>query len=148
MPRNWIAVPDVLPWLTSPPYFVAPTDVSCLRSDLRDAGFKVFEADADHCTDERSLLIALGDALLFPDYYGANWAAFDDCIGDLLREGAGRTALIVSGVDALLGADMHAFVRSVHLLSDAVTDVERANSDDFQFEVFFVGELPLKNGVS
>lgn len=147
MPRDWIAVSEVVPWLNSPPYFVAPTDLSRLRSELRNAGFKVFEADADHCTDERSLLVALGDALPFPDYYGANWAAFDDCIGDLLREGAGPTALIVSGVDALLGADMHAFVRSVHLLSDVVTDVERANSDDFQFEVFFVGELALENGV-
>lgn len=144
MASTWISVREVLPWLPLPPHFVTPTDVSRLRSGLRDAGFKVFEADAERCTDERSLLVALGDALPFPDYYGANWAAFDDCISDLVREDAGPTALVVVGLDALLRSNLHAFVRSVHLLLDVVTDVERIGSAGFQFEVFLVGEFGAK----
>lgn len=141
MASTWIPVREVLPWLPLPPYFVTSADLPRLRSGLRDAGFNVFEADAELCTDERSLLVALGDALPFPDYYGANWAAFDDCISDLVREDAGPTALLVVGLDALLRSNPHAFARSVHLLLDVVTDVERIGSAGFQFEVFVVSEL-------
>ena len=141
MSKSWMAVRDLMPWLPLPPYLVSQRDLPRLRSGLREHDFKIFEADADQCSDERSLLVALGDALPFPDYYGANWAAFDDCIGDMLREDAGPTAVLVVGADALLTADVHAFVRSVHLLSEVVADVERAASDGFQFEVFFVGDF-------
>lgn len=144
MSESWVAVREVMPWLPLPPYLVVSRDLPRLRSDLGASGFKVFEASAEQCRDERSLLTALGDALSFPDYYGANWAAFDDCIGDMLREHAGRTAVVVVGADALLKADVHAFARSVHLLSEVVTDVEQAASDGFQFEVFFVGDFSLK----
>jgi hypothetical protein len=141
MPTPWKSVRDIAPWLPQPPYLVEKQDLSRLRSALRDHGFKVFEADADRCTDERSLLAALGSALPFPDYYGANWAAFDDCIGDMLREEAGATAVIVVGADSFLKASLHAFVRAVHLLSDVVVDVERAGSGGFQLEIFFVGDF-------
>lgn len=137
---------EVIPWLPLPPYLVPSQDLHRLRSELRDHGFKVFEADAEHCTDERSLLTALGDALPFPDYYGKNWAAFDDCIGDMLRENAGPIAVVVVDADALMRADLHAFVRSVHLLSDVVAEVERAASDGFQFEAFFLGDFPAAIG--
>jgi hypothetical protein len=141
MATPWKPVRDIAPWLPQPPYLVEKQDLSRLRSALRDLGFKVFEADADRCTDERSLLAALGSALPFPDYYGANWAAFDDCIGDMLREEMGATAVIVVGADSLLKASLHAFVRAVHLLSDVVLDVERAGSGGFQLEIFFVGDF-------
>ena len=148
MSKPWKAVRDLVPWLPQPPYLVGTQDLSRLRSGLRNNGFKVFEADAERCTDERSLLAALGDALPFPDYYGANWAAFDDCIGDMLREEAAPTAVLVVGAEVLLKANLHAFVRSVHLLSDVVTDVQRASSSGFQFEVFFVGQFSHQVGGS
>jgi hypothetical protein len=141
MASTWISIREVLSWLPQAPSFVSSADVPRLRAGLRDAGFKLFEADVELCTDERSLLVALGDALPFADYYGANWAAFEDCISDLLREAAGPTALLVVGVDDLLRSNLHAFVRSVHLLLDVVADVERISPAGFQFEVFFVGEF-------
>ncbi|HNA30183.1 MAG TPA: barstar family protein [Thiobacillaceae bacterium] len=33
--------------------------------------------------DKASLLAALGRALDFPDYYGGNWDALEECLGDL-----------------------------------------------------------------
>lgn len=140
---NGIAVREVVPWLPLPPYLIRPVDVDRLRDKLRDAGFKVFIADAETCVDERALLLAIGDALGFPDYYGANWAAFEDSLGDLMRDGAGYVALVVIGVETLMRSDLHAFVRSVHLLLDAVAEVERAQPVNFQFEVFLVGEFAV-----
>jgi hypothetical protein len=86
MSMTWVAVRELLPWLPPPPYLVPTLELHRLRSDLRAHGFNVFEADAGKCSDERGLLTALGDALPFPDYYGRNWAASDDCVGDMLRE--------------------------------------------------------------
>jgi len=137
---TWIPVREAIPWLPLPPYLVDSDDQWLLRDRLRDLGFQVFEADVAACTDERCVLVALGDALGFPDYYGANWAAFEDCVGDMVREGAGTIALLVNGCDTLHDSDLRAFVRSVHLLSDVVAEVERVRSRAFQLEFFFLGE--------
>lgn len=139
--EKWIAVREAVPWLPPPPYLVDAGQAAKLRNELRRAGFKVFEADAGARTDERGLLLAIGDALAFPDYYGANWAAFEDCLGDLLRDDAGHVALLIVGADTLMRTDLHTFVRAVHLLQDAVSEVERAQPGHFQFEVFHVGEF-------
>jgi hypothetical protein len=140
----WIAAQEAVPWLSLPPYFVAESQRSRLRDALHEAGFEVFEADAKSSSTERQLLLSVGDALAFPDYYGANWAAFDDCLGDLLRADAGSVALVIVGIDTLMRSDPHAFVRCVHLLLDAVAEVERAAAG-FQFEVFFVGEFTVSS---
>jgi RNAse (barnase) inhibitor barstar len=34
-------------------------------------------------TDKGGLLVALGWALEFPDYYGANWDALEECLADM-----------------------------------------------------------------
>jgi hypothetical protein len=140
----WISVREVAPWLPQAPYFVTESQRSGLRNALRQAGFEIFEADANASSTERELLRSVGDALAFPDYYGANWAAFEDCLGDLLRSDVGRVGLVLVGVDNLMRSDPHAFVRCVHFLLDAVAEVERASAA-FQFEVFFVGDFTVES---
>jgi len=39
--------------------------------------------DGRHLGDKASLLAALGQVLNFPDYYGHNWDALDECLADL-----------------------------------------------------------------
>jgi RNAse (barnase) inhibitor barstar len=39
--------------------------------------------DAAHLTNRSDLLDVLGLVLHFPDYYGRNWDAFEECLGDL-----------------------------------------------------------------
>ena len=39
--------------------------------------------DGRQLGDKASLLAALGQALHFPDYYGGNWDALDECLADL-----------------------------------------------------------------
>lgn len=138
---SWIAVRQVIPWLPAAPYLVAPSDLANLVALLRPAGFAVFEADVESCKDERGLLAQLGDALGFPEYYGVNWGAFEDCLGGLLEENRQRMAVILTGVDTLVRADLHAFVRTVHLLQSYVTEVERRTGGRVQFEVFFVTDF-------
>jgi hypothetical protein len=128
----------LLPWLPQPPYLIEQGEGFRLRADVRAAGFEVAQADASEARSERDLLEAIGGGLGFPDYFRPNWDAFDDCLGDLMREPAPPTVILIEESDHLLRVDPHAFVRAAHLLSDVVTVVERERGD-FRLEVFFLG---------
>ncbi len=39
--------------------------------------------DGRGLADKQRLLVAVGRALDLPDYYGANWDALEECLGDL-----------------------------------------------------------------
>ncbi len=56
--------------------------------------------DALRLQDKATLLAELGRALDFPDYYGANWDALEECLADLSwHEGAVR--LLITHADTL-----------------------------------------------
>jgi RNAse (barnase) inhibitor barstar len=86
--------------------------------------------------DERGLLEALGKALRFPGYFGGNWDAFTDCMGDIANEGV-PLALLWIDADTFLSRDLHSFVRAVHALLSVARDLDTVE-DGFQFEIFFV----------
>ncbi len=50
--------------------------------------------------DKDALLTALGAALHFPDYYGANWDALEECLGDLSWQ-VGPLSLLITHADSL-----------------------------------------------
>lgn len=77
--------------------------------------------------DKREVLIRMGEAFGFPDYYGANLDALADCLADL----AEPTTLEWSGWETLQASDPTSFGRIVLVLDDRA-DVEPA------FTVFLV----------
>jgi hypothetical protein len=135
---NWTPLRSLLPWLPLPPYLLDQQVLAQVRADLRAAGFEIAEADASGVRDERDLLAVIGSALNFPEYYRPNWDAFDDCVGDMMREQAAPTALLVTGTDSLLASSPYDFARAVHLLCSVTEAVER-DSGVFRLEVLFLG---------
>lgn len=91
MANVWTDIPGVMPWLPSPPHFVATADTSRLRSACGTwlQGFRG-RRGALHRRAEPARRARQRSTV--PDYYGANCAAFEDCISDLLREEAGAAA--------------------------------------------------------
>jgi len=60
--------------------------------------------ELDGLEDKEALLARIGDALGFPDWFGGNWDALEDCLGDLSwRPGDGHVLLFTGG--AALPAD-------------------------------------------
>ena len=67
---------------------------------LADRGELLPVLDGRGLADKHSLLSALGRALDFPDYYGENWDALEECLADLSwREGP--VCLVIQHADAI-----------------------------------------------
>jgi RNAse (barnase) inhibitor barstar len=62
----------------------------------------ILRLDARHYPDKDGLLAAIGEALHFPDYYGVNWDALEECLFDL-SWWAGPVILLIEHSDALEG---------------------------------------------
>ena len=58
----------------------------------RDAGLDTARIDA-----QRGLFEAIAKALDFPDWFGRNWDALEDCLGDLSWRGEGGHVLVFDG---------------------------------------------------
>jgi hypothetical protein len=52
-------------------------------AELEQAGVRVAEIDGSAIASKLELMAALAEALLFPEYFGANWDAVDECLRDL-----------------------------------------------------------------
>ncbi|OBK38179.1 hypothetical protein A5658_26585 [Mycobacterium sp. 1245111.1] len=50
---------------------------------LRGAGYQIVDVDASGWTDVDKMHRDLADAFNFPAHYGKNWAALNDCLGDV-----------------------------------------------------------------
>ncbi|MET9880994.1 barstar family protein [Actinacidiphila glaucinigra] len=53
------------------------------EQQLEDQGFRVVRLAAGEWTTEQDMHRAIADALVFPDYYGRNLDALNDCLGDV-----------------------------------------------------------------
>ncbi len=54
-----------------------------LRAAAARASLRCIRVDLAACADKASLLECFARALRFPDWFGHNWDAFDDCLRDL-----------------------------------------------------------------
>lgn len=64
-------------------HFLDAGEAAALERPLADSSLLVVDVDAtDLLTDER-LLRTLGEVFRFPDYYGQNYSALDECLRDL-----------------------------------------------------------------
>jgi hypothetical protein len=52
-------------------------------AELRTMGYKVVDLDAAASADVQAFIVAVGGALDFPDYYGKNLDALNDCLRDV-----------------------------------------------------------------
>ena len=68
------------PWVS----VLRSTDWPAVRNVLRTSGdIRLFEVDGRNCETKSSLFSEFAGRLNFPDYFGRNWDAFDECMQDL-----------------------------------------------------------------
>lgn len=74
------------PFASLPAHIVrplAPLDGEALRRWAQAGGQRYVEVDLEHARDRKAVLRAIGRALDFPTWYGANLDALYDCLTDL-----------------------------------------------------------------
>ncbi|MBJ7575399.1 barstar family protein [Luteimonas sp. MC1828] len=64
-------------------YFVDARDRAALVEAATALDFAVVAINLENAEDKPALLEAMADGLLFPEWFGGNWDALADCLGDL-----------------------------------------------------------------
>lgn len=87
------------------------TDTAAIEGWLAEHGYRLVRLDASGWRTQADLHRDVKAALDFPDYYGDNLDAFNDCLRDLAMAGAGDatgTVLVLTGYDAFARAETRA----------------------------------------
>lgn len=64
-------------------YFVADSDITAISVAAATLGYEVVLIDLAGCADTATLFARFAQALRFPEWFGHNWDALGDSLGDL-----------------------------------------------------------------
>lgn len=86
---------------------------------LDEAARKGFAGRLNGPSSKTALLDEIASALAFPDWFGRNWDALSDCLGDLSWLPVGPISLIWADPGALRDADPDSYGTALEILADA-----------------------------
>jgi RNAse (barnase) inhibitor barstar len=87
--------------------------------ELAEAGIMVFYIPGEQITNKETFLQAARQAMAFPDYFGANWDAFEECLRDLSWMPAKEYILAYDHPECFAQADPAQFNMALSILRDA-----------------------------
>lgn len=82
-------------------HFVTAADTAGILDTGHAAGLLSIRIDLAGCRDKSELLARVADALEFPGWFGQNWDALADCLGDLAWLPADGYLLVLEGAHEL-----------------------------------------------
>lgn len=74
-------------------------DAAPILDATRGSGLDVVTIPLGGKAGREAVLSALAEALAFPSWFGGNWDALEDCLGDLSWRGGGAHVLVFEGFD-------------------------------------------------
>jgi len=107
-------------------YFVDVRDRPALIEAGNALGFAVVPIDCRGVLDKAAALEAFAQALRFPDWFGDNWDALADSLGDLSWWPADGYLLLLDHADAWRDADKEEFEILLDILNEAAADWAQA----------------------
>lgn len=113
-----------------------------LVAGLEAGGFQLFFLDGQRISGESDFFREVQAALEFPAYFGHNWSAFIDSLGDLERRPARRVGVIWKHADLSARHDVAVFVEAVHWFLSVGADLRTPTLDRHlvtQLELLLVG---------
>ena len=115
---------------------------------IRDAAVQseqqVKPVNLREASTSEEIINELGSALSFPDYFGRNWDAVDECLQDLSWIQGSEVVVFVLDADRLLNSDCLTTINFVRTLARASKAWKARN---LNFRIVFVGSKPLFNTV-
>jgi hypothetical protein len=107
-------------------YHLPHSGQATLERAASELGFACFRISLDESGDINAILATLGHALDFPDWYGANLDALNDCLTDFSWREAPGYVITLSGADAL-HADATSFTALNEVFASAVAHWQTQN---------------------
>lgn len=120
-------------------YRLPPNKGPALDSAAAALGFACLKVSADGADDIGAILTALGRDLDFPDWYGVNFDALNDCLTDFSWNEAPGYVLVIDGADALRDGNPGNFQTLNEVFTNAI---EAWREQDIPFWVFYVLAAP------
>ena len=97
-----------------------PVEARGLQSAAKKAGYAFFHIDGKNIARKEQLLNHVATALRFPEHFGNNWDALEECLTDLEWVDAEGYVIYYDHIDGLLGAHPDQFETFVEIVRDAV----------------------------
>jgi RNAse (barnase) inhibitor barstar len=102
-------------------YFVpGGADAKALHKLAKASGYAFFHIDGKNITRKEQLLNHAATAMHFPDGFGHNWDALEECLTDLEWVDGDGYLIYYDHIDGLLAAHPDQFETLVEILRDAV----------------------------
>jgi RNAse (barnase) inhibitor barstar len=116
-------------------------DVKAVQSVAKRNGYAFFHFDGKTIGRKEQLLNHVATALHFPDDFGHNWDALEECLTDLEWVDADGYVIYYDHIDGLLNAHPDQFETFVEILRDAVASWKE---DDTAMVVLLSGDKAPK----
>lgn len=107
---------------TSPPWsalLIIPPKTSAAALVKVPPGFALHTIQGKKCRTPSGLFKEFGQALAFPDYFGHNWDALEECLADLEWLPAKGYVLLITDAQAVLPEDEEEYETLLEILNDA-----------------------------
>ena len=106
---------------------------TALTKAAKSLGFAIFKVDFEESDHMGKILAALGRDLHFPDWYGANFDALNDCLTDFSWREAPGYIITLYGADAV-----HAVPNSFNALNEVLSSaIEAWQAQDIPLWIFY-----------
>jgi RNAse (barnase) inhibitor barstar len=125
--------------LAGPVHLVNSDSESVLRACLEELGLEVFTIEGRQVHDEQSMFEQVAAVFGFPDYFGKNWDAFNECFGEFCDARTGPLAIIWRDMDATLDNALKTALESVVMFSSSYLVRDIREESPVQIELFWLG---------
>lgn len=97
-----------------------PLEAKSLQAAAKRAGYAFFHLDGKNIERKEQLLNHVATALHFPNHFGQNWDALEECLTDLEWVDGDGYLIYFDHIDGLLTAHPDQFATFVEIVRDAV----------------------------
>ena len=137
---SWADLTAALPGLRGQRVHVVRTEREAeVRGVLESHGFHVYTLMGSAISNESTFFSEAARGLALPGWFGANWDALYDTLGDVAEALPARKAILWTDADQSIAADAQTVLSAVLAFESAAVDAAGAEEGPRQLEVFLLG---------
>lgn len=99
--------------------YQVPPDIDAFEAAAADNDFAAWRVDLAEVRSKQELLDAIARELAFPEWFGVNWDALEDCLTDLAWCAASGYVLILANAGGFAAAEPAEFETALEVLDGA-----------------------------